>query len=344
LQAGAVPINQRPYRTPQALLPELEKQVQELLAKGWIRPSSSPWGSPVLFVPKKDGTWRMCIDYRALNKVTVRNSWPLPRIDELLDKLHKATVFSSLDLAQGYHQFAIAQEDIPKTAFKAPMGLFEYTVLPFGLTNAPATFSRKMHELFHKFIVGPNAFVVVYLDDILVYSTSADEHLLHLQQVLQVLRDNNLYAKLKKCKFNDVQVEYLGHLVGAGTVAADPKKVKAVQEYALPGTVTELRSFLGLANQFRKFVQGYAHIAAPLHKLIAGRLAKTAQLQWTLAATSAFDKLKLALCNAPVLRIFDPAKPIEVVTDASSFALGAVLLQDGLPVAYESRKLNELGV
>lgn len=340
LVPGAQPINQRPYRTPQALVPELEKQIQELLDKGWIRPSASPWGSPVLFVPKKDGSWRMCIDYRALNKVTVKNGWPLPRIEDLFDKLSKATVFSSIDLAQGYHQFPIAEEDIPKTAFKSPMGLYEYTVLPFGLTNAPATFSRKMQELFRPFIFGADAFVAVYLDDILIFSNTAEEHLEHLQKVLQVLRDANLYAKLKKCHFNDVQIEYLGHIVGQGMVQTDPKKVESIRQYPLPGTVTELRSFLGLANQFRKFVQGYAGIAGPLHSLIAGNQAKTAQLTWTKAAVSAFESLKRALCAAPVLRIFDPDKPIEVVTDASGFALGAVLLQEGMPVAYESRKLN----
>jgi hypothetical protein len=340
LVPGAQPINQRPYRTPQALLPELERQIQDLLDKGWIRPSDSPWGSPVLFVPKKDGSWRMCIDYRALNKVTVKNGWPLPRIEDLFDKLHGSTVFSSLDLAQGYHQFPIAEEDVPKTAFKTPMGLYEYTVLPFGLTNAPATFSRKMQELFRPFMYGADAFVAVYLDDILIYSSSAEQHLEHIERVLQVLRDANLYAKLKKCQFNDVQVEYLGHIVGRGMVETDPKKVEAIRQYPKPGTVTELRSFLGLANQFRKFVHGYAAIAAPLHGLITGNQAKTAQLAWTNAANAAFERLKKALCIAPVLRIFDPNKAIEVVTDASGFALGAVLLQEGMPVAYESRKLN----
>ena len=341
LQPGAQPINQRPYRTPQQLLPELEAQVQELLDKGWIRPSSSPWGSPVLFVPKKDGTWRMCIDYRALNKVTVRNSWPLPRIEDLLDKLAKAKVFTSLDLAQGYHQFAVAESDIPKTAFKTHTGLFEYTVLPFGLTNAPATFSRKMHELFQKYMVGPGAFVLIYLDDILIFSERVQDHLDHVAKTLQVLRDANLYAKLKKCSFNKTQVEYLGHIVGQGTVSADPKKVSAIKEYPLPTTVTELRSFLGLANQFRRFVQAYAAIAAPLHALTKGSLPKQTQLSWTKDAKRAFVKLKAALCSAPVLQIFDPDKDVQVVTDASGFALGAVLLQGGFPVAYESRKLND---
>jgi hypothetical protein len=341
LQPGAQPINQRPYRTPQQLLPELEAQVQELLDKGWIRPSSSPWGSPVLFVPKKDGSWRMCIDYRALNKVTVKNSWPLPRIEDLLDRLSKAKVFTSLDLAQGYHQFAVAESDVPKTAFKTPTGLFEYTVLPFGLTNAPATFSRKMHELFQKYMFGPGAFVLIYLDDILVFSEHVQDHLDHVAKTLQVLRDANLYAKLKKCSFNKTQVEYLGHIVGQGTVSADPKKVSAIREYPLPATVTELRSFLGLANQFRRFVQAYAAIAAPLHALTKGNLPKQTQLSWTRDAQRAFVKLKTALCSAPVLQIFDPEQEIQVVTDASGFALGAVLLQGGLPVAYESRKLND---
>jgi len=341
LVPDAQPINQRPYRTPQALLPELEKQIADLLAKGWIRPSSSPWGSPVLFVPKKDGSWRMCIDYRALNKLTVKNSWPLPRIDELLDRLVKAKAFTSLDLAQGYHQFAVDPTDVPKTAFKTPLGLFEYTVLPFGLTNAPATFSRKMQELFMKFMIGPSAFVLIYLDDILIYSADAQEHLKHVSLVLQVLREANLYVKLKKCSFNKTNVEYLGHVVGQGTVSADPKKVSAILEYALPATATELRSFLGLANYFRKFVQGFASIAAPLHALTAGNLPKQAQLPWTKTARKAFEQLKEALSRAPVLQIYDPEKDTQVVTDASGFALGAVLLQDGLPVAYESRKMNK---
>jgi hypothetical protein len=340
LQDGAQPINQRPYRTPQQLLPELEAQIADLLAKGWIRPSDSPWGSPVLFVPKKDGSWRMCIDYRALNKVTVKNSWPLPRIEDLLDKLLKAKVFSSFDLAQGYHQLAIDPSDVPKTAFKTPTGLYEYVVLPFGLTNAPATFSRKMQELFAAFMVGPDAFVLVYLDDILVFSENVQDHLGHVEQVLKVLRDANLFAKLKKCSFNQTHVEYLGHVVGGGTVAADPKKVSAVRDYPLPQTVTELRSFLGLANQFRRFVHAYAVIAAPLHAMTAGNLPKQTQLEWKQPGMRAFEKLKEALCTAPVLQIFDPCKDTQVVTDASGFAVGAVLLQDGLPVAYESRKLN----
>jgi len=340
LQEGAQPINQRAYRTPQQLLPELEEQIKGLLEKGWIRPSSSPWGSPVLFVPKKDGGWRMCIDYRALNRVTIKNSWPLPRIEDLLDKLVKAKVFTTLDLAQGYHQFAVHPDDVEKTAFKTPLGLFEYTVLPFGLTNAPATFSRKMQELFCQYMVGPDAFVLVYIDDILIHSESAAEHLQHVRKVLQVLKDANLVVKLKKCSFNRTKVEYLGHIVGAGTVSADPKKVSAVAQFPQPSTVTELRSFLGLANYFRKFVQGYAAMAAPLHALTAGNLPKQTQLQWTKASSKAFQQVKDALCNAPVLQIFDPAKETQVVADASGFAVGAVLLQDGLPVAYESRKLN----
>jgi hypothetical protein len=287
-------------------LPELEKQVQELLAKGWIRPSSSPWGSPVLFVPKKDGSRRMCIDYRALNKVTVKNSWPLPRIDDLLDKLVKAQVFTTLDLAQGYHQFAVDPSDVPKTAFKTPFGLFEYTVLQFGLTNALATFSRKMQELFSQYMVSKDGFVLVYLDDILIFSNDAADHLSHVAKVLQVLRQAQLAVKLKKCNFNMRQVEYLGHIVGAGMVATDPKKVSAIQEFGSPNIVTELRSFLGLANYFRKFVQGFADIAAPLHSLTAGNQPKQTQLQWTKAAMKAFAQLKQALCTATVLQIFDP--------------------------------------
>jgi hypothetical protein len=197
-----------------------------------------------------------------------------------------------------------------------------------------------MQELFMKYMVGHAAFVMIYLDDILIYSTSAADHLKHVSLVLQVLREANLNVKLTKCSFNKVSVEYLGHVVGQGTEFADPKTVRAINEYALPSTVTELRSFLGLANYFRKIVQGYASIATPLHAVTAGTLAKQTQLTWTKTAEKAFQQLKDALCSAPVLQIFDPDKETQVVNDASGFALGAVLLQDGLPVAYESRKLN----
>ncbi|KAL5567050.1 hypothetical protein UlMin_030214 [Ulmus minor] len=244
LLPGTTPISKAPYRMAPTELKELQIQLQELIDKRFIRPSHSPWGAPVLFVKKKDGTMRMCIDYRELNKVTIKNKYPLPRIDDLFDQLKGATVFSKIDLRSGYHQLKIRESDIPKTAFRSRYGHYEFLVMSFGLTNAPAAFMDLMNRVFKEFL---DRFVIVFIDDILVYSKSAEEHEEHLRLILQTLRDHQLFAKFKKCEFWLNQVAFLGHVISKDGVAVDPSKVEAVENWKPPSNASEVRSFLGLA-------------------------------------------------------------------------------------------------
>jgi Reverse transcriptase (RNA-dependent DNA polymerase)/RNase H-like domain found in reverse transcriptase/Retroviral aspartyl protease len=338
LEAGSKPPNRPMFRYSPKELQAITEYVTELLDKGLIRPSSSPFGAPVLFVPKKDGSLRMCIDYRALNKLTIKNQTPLPRVDDLFDKLAGASVFSSLDLLSGYYQIRMQDNDIHKTAFKTPLGLYEFMVLPMGLTNSPAVFQATMNKIFQPFI---GKFVLVYLDDILIYSKTPAEHEQHLRQVLQVLRDNQFYCKLKKCTFFDPEVQYLGHIVSGEGIKVDPKKVQVVQDWPVPQSQHDLRSFLGLANYFRKFIQGYSALARPLTNLLQHNL-KWSPGIWTSDCQHAFDALKTELVQAPVLQSPDFTKPFTVIVDASetNHAIGAVLMQDGHPIAYESKKLS----
>ena len=331
------PDSHPPFRPIYRLSPleyaEAKAQIAEYLSKGWIEHSSSPYGAPILFVPKKNGQLRMCVDYRALNKVTVKNRYPLPRIEDLFDKLRHATVFSSLDLAQGYHQIRITDADVPKTAFRTPFGHYQWRVLSFGLTNAPATFQRLMNDVFRSYL---DDFVLVYLDDILIFSRSVEEHKDHLRKVLTTLQQHQLYAQPAKCHFFKDEVAYLGHMVGKGQLRMDPKKVSAVQDWNVPQDVGQLRSFLGLTNYFRKFLKNYSAVVAPLTRLTG----KTKQWQWTTECQKAFTMVKEMLVKAPVLVLPDFSKPFTVVTDASELGIGAVLLQEDHPVAFESRKLS----
>jgi predicted aspartyl protease len=326
------------YRMSEQELQELRNQLKELLEKGFIRPSTSPYGAPILFVQKKDGSMRMCVDYRALNKITVKNRYPLPRIDEMLDRLHGAKHFSKLDLASGYHQIAMAEADIHKTAFRTRYGHYEFTVMPFGLCNAPATFQRLMNDIFQPHL---DQFVLVYLDDILVYSRTAAEHEAHVAQVLNLLREHKLRAKRSKCEFGCSKVEFLGHVVSAQGIATDPKKVEAVRSWPVPKTPTELRSFLGLANFYRRFVKGFSTIAAPLTQHTSLQPGET--LPWGADEQRAFEALKEALSSTPVLCAPEPSGEYILRTDASATGIGAVLTQkqNGRErvVAYHSRKL-----
>ncbi|KAJ9525520.1 hypothetical protein QJQ45_003102 [Haematococcus lacustris] len=260
-----------PYKRMYKLSPreeaEVKKQVAELLAKGLIEPSSSPYGAPILFVQKKDGSLRMCIDYRALNKLTVRDRYPLPRIDDLFDKLAGKRVFSSLDLQSGYHQIRITEEDVPKTAFLTPMGQFQFKVLCFGLTNAPATFQRMMNNVFKPLI---NECVLVYIDDILVMSNTPEEHVQHLRQVLQLMRENKFFAKLAKCEFNKTQLAFLGHIVGSKGIAVDPATLQVVKEWPTPRNLKDLQAFLGLANYFRRFISNFSCAVDELDQQASG--------------------------------------------------------------------------
>ena len=321
------------YRLSPLEMEELKKQITKLLEQGFIQPSSSPWGAPILFVAKADGSLRMCTDYRALNKVTQKDRYPLPRIDDLFDQLQGAKHFSSLDLQQGYYQVRISDEDAPKTAFRTPLGHFQWRVLNFGLTNAPATFMRLMNAVLAPFI---GKFVLVYLDDILIYSKTEAEHRSHIRSVLQALRQHKLYAKLSKCEFFEPELKFLGHIVGQDGIKVDPAKVQVLATWPPLKSPADVRSFLGLANYFRKYIRGYSATVAPLIALTKDR----AEWTWDEPQRMAFEALKNALSNAPVLIIPDLNEPFTVVSDASMIASGAVLLQDGRVVAYTSKKFS----
>ncbi|KAL0554397.1 hypothetical protein IC582_008317 [Cucumis melo] len=333
LEPGTVPISRAPYRMAPAELKELKVQLQELLDKGFIRPSVSPWGAPVLFVKKKDGSMRLCIDYRELNKVTVKNRYPLPRIDDLFDQLQGATVFSKIDLRSGYHQLRIKDEDVPKTAFRSRYGHYEFIVMSFGLTNAPAVFMDLMNRVFREFL---DTFVIVFIDDILIYSKTEAEHEKHLRMVLQTLRDNKLYAKFSKCEFWLKQVSFLGHVVSKAGVSVDPAKIEAVTGWTRPSTVSEVRSFLGLAGYYRRFVENFSRIATPLTQLTR----KGAPFVWSKACEDSFQNLKQKLVTAPVLTVPDGSGSFVIYSDASEKGLGCVLMQQGKVVAYASRQLK----
>ena len=238
--------------------------MEEMVNKGFVRPSTSPWGASVLFVKKKDGSMRLCIDYRELNKVTIRNQYPLPRIDDLFDQLQGAKVFSKIDLRSGYHQLRVHDEDVPKTAFRTRYGHFEFLAMPFGLTNSPAAFMDLMNRIFRPSL---DQFVIMFIDHILIYLGSGEEHAEHLRIVLQTLQEHRLYAKLSKCQFWLDSVAFLGHIVSIEGVSVDPKKVEAILNWKPPTSVTEIRRFLGLVGYYRKFVEGFSKIAAPLTRL-----------------------------------------------------------------------------
>ncbi|KAJ9527747.1 hypothetical protein QJQ45_000423 [Haematococcus lacustris] len=327
------------YRMSQEEHAELKKQVQDLLAKGMIEPSSSPFAAPILFVKKKSGELRMCLDYRQLNKITIRDQYPLPRIDDLFDKLSGCTVFSSLDLQAGYNQIRITPEDVPKTAFRTPDGHYQFKVLSFGLCNAPATFQRVMNDAFAPVL---NQCALVYLDDILVMSKSVDEHLKHLRKVFDLLRLNKLYAKQSKCEFMRSTLKFLGHVIFAGAIAVDPEKIKSISAWPVPQSLQQLQSFLGAANFVRKFVHNFSVLAAPLTDLCGKAGDSFLWHNWPADELKAFASLKAAVAQVPMLRLPDHTQPFQVYCDASLQGVGAVLMQDGYPLAYLSKKLSSV--
>ncbi|GJP74954.1 hypothetical protein CLOP_g5462 [Closterium sp. NIES-67] len=337
LEPGAQPTVQRQFRLSQPELEELQQQLDYLLTKGFIRPSTSPYAAPILFTPKKDGGFRMCIDYRALNRITIKSRYPIPRADDLLDQLCGAKFFSKIDLRGGYHQIRVAAEDCHKTAFRTRYGSYECLVMPFGLTNAPSTFQMTMNGVFRELL---DKCVIIYLDNILIYSRSREQHLQDLDAVFTLLHKNRLITKGSKCNFLKQELEFLGHVVSTEGVKIDPRKIKTIQEWKPSTNLKELQSFLGFVNYVRRFIPNMAGLSAPL----TDRLKDHDCFWWGEKQQAAFDQLKIALMSPPVLRISDPNRPYEVVTDASDIAIGAVLLQDfgdGLqPVAYESRKLQ----
>ncbi|KAL0556085.1 hypothetical protein IC582_004592 [Cucumis melo] len=334
LLPGTAPISQAPYRMAPSELKELKMQLQELVNKGYIRPSVSPWGAPVLFVKKKDGTLRLCIDYRQLNKVTIRNKYPLPRIDDLFDQLRGATLFSKIDLRSGYHQLKVRESDIAKTAFRTRYGHYEFRVMPFGLTNAPAVFMDLMNRIFHRYL---DQFVIVFIDDILVYSVDRESHEEHLRIVLQTLREKQLYAKFNKCEFWLEQVVFFGHVVSAKGVSVDPQKVEAVVNWERPISATEVRSFLGLAGYYRRFIEDFSRLALPLTALTR----KNVKFEWSDKCEQSFQELKKKLVTAPILALPVTGKDYVIYCDASRLGLGCVLMQDGNVIAYASRQLKE---
>ncbi|GAU40457.1 hypothetical protein TSUD_141370 [Trifolium subterraneum] len=279
-------------------------------------------------VNKKYGTWRMCVDYRALNALTIKDRFPLPTVDELLDELGSARVFTKQDLTSGFHQIRLNPEDTMKTAFRTHDGHYEYKVMPFGLCNAPTTFQATMNDIFRPLL---RRTVIVFFDDILVYSATEEQHVKHLEHVFHLLSEHKLFLKIHKCSFGQTKIDYLGHVVEGGTVAPDPSKVQAIVDWPSPKTLKALCGFLGLSDYYRKFIKGYTSIAQPLTNLL-----KKDAFQWNYEAQMALEKLKQAMISAPVLALPDFSSHFVVQTDASGYAMGAVLLQKNHPLAFYS--------
>ncbi|GLC38245.1 hypothetical protein PLESTM_000703600 [Pleodorina starrii] len=325
-----------------AELQELDRQLKDYLDRGWIRPSTSPFGAPILFARKPGGNGlRLCVDFRAINQLTVKNAYPLPRVDELLDQLYGASYFTKLDLWSGYHQVRVHEPDVHKTAFRCKYGLYEWLVLPFGLTGAPATFMSLMNDVLRPF---RNKCAVVYLDDVLIYSRTFEDHCCDVEAVLRTLQANHLHVRLSKCSFAQPSTKFCGFIISRDGITTDPDKLTALANFPLPASITDVRAFLGFTGFYRRFIKDYARIAHPLTALT-----KTTQAFPKIlppAAVSAFHALHDALTSAPALIIpqTGPSATFTLYTDASILGIGAVLLQERdnalHPVAFESRKLN----
>jgi hypothetical protein len=332
------PIKQKSYRTAHSVQLEIRKNVNEMLENNIIRRSNSPWASPVVLVMKKDGTVRFCTDYRKLNAITRKDSYPLPRINETLDVIGNAKWFSSIDFCSGFWQIPVRESDIPKTAFVTRDGLFEYLRMPFGLCNSPSTFQRTMDLL----LMGMNnRCALVYIDDILIFSDTFEQHLIDLEELFRRLVQSEFSIKLTKCHFGKREVDYLGHTINQHGVSPDLKKVKAISEFPYPHDLTSLRSFLGMTNYYNQFIEDFAHIAAPLYALTK----KEVKFDMNEACRQAVDTLKQRLLTAPILRHPNFDEPFIIYTDASNVAVGVVLAQkdeagNEYAVAYGSRALS----
>ena len=342
LKDGASPTRTPPYRLPEAHMDQLRVEINDYLDKGWVRPSTSPWATPVTYVKKADGSLRLVFDYRKVNAQTHDDASPLPRIDQLLSELTGARYYSKIDLKQGYNQIPMEESSIPVTAFVIPIAVkgarhFEWTVLPFGLKNAPPIFQRVMGHV----LQGLDRFALVYMDDVLIHSKDREEHLLHVEKVLERLKRFNLKCNPKKCEWFRTSTTFLGHLLVPGGVRPHPKHLTAVAGWTPPlKTVKQVQAFLGLTGFLRTFIRDYSKIAAPLTDLT-----KPGSFRWSEEATTAMNRLKESVSSAPVIRPWDPSASTRVLTDASDIGLGAVLMQCHQDrwhvVEYFSKKLND---
>ncbi|SAM05196.1 hypothetical protein [Absidia glauca] len=318
-------------------LTELSNYITANLRNGFIRQSTSPAGAPIMFVKKKDGSLRLCVDYRGLNKITIKNRYPLPLINEMIDRLSSSSIFTKLDIRNAYHRVRIAKGDEWKTAFRTRYGHFEYLVMPFGLTNAPASFQALINNVLREFL---DICVVVYLDDILVFSANQEEHDRHVKKVLGCLQDAGLYVKAEKCEFDKPEVEFLGFRIGKAGISMDPTKVKTITDWPPPKTVHDVQVFLGFANFYRRFIRSYSKLTTPITNL----LKKDTKFNWSEQTQQVFKKLKETFTSAPILQLFNPDLPCTIETDASDFAIAGVINQtgeDGIlhPIAFYSRKM-----
>jgi hypothetical protein len=333
LVPGSLPPNICLYRHPFSQKNEIEKMVQELLIAGVIHPITSPYSSPIVMVLKKEGSWRMCPDFCALNKLTIKDKFPILVIDDLLDELSGAQFFTKLDLSSSYHQICMKEDDIPKTAFRTHEGHYEFLVMPFGLCNAPSTFQSLMNHVFCPFL---HHFVLVFFDDILIYRKTWTNHLTHVDQLLRLLSQHQLFLKQSKCAFGALEVEYLGHLVGKDGIRVDLKMIEAMQYWPHPKTFKILHGFMGLTGYYRKFVKNYRKIAAPLTALL-----KNNSFTWTPSTAQAFQTLKTTMCTTLVLALPDFTKTFVLECDASGKGIDVVLMQEGRPLAFTSNQLSE---
>ena len=334
---GHPPIKSRPYRVADSQRSIINQHIEKMLADQVIEPSVSPWSSPVVIVKKKDGSDRFCIDFRAVNRITKKDNYPLPRCDDIFDRLGSASYFSTLDMMSGYWQVGMSEADKEKTAFITYSGLYQWLVMPFGLCNAPSTYQRLMEHVLRGLLY---LICVVFIDDVLIFSATFNDHLKHLKLVFDRLRQHNLKLKLKKCDFMKTSVNYLGHVVSNKGLQPDPSKIEKIKNYPAPTSVTELKRFLGLASYYRRFIARFSKIAGPLHKL----LKKDTAFNWSAECERTFCALKEKLISSPVLAFPDFTRPFFLHTDASGTGVGALLSQDNdgclKPIAFASRSLT----